>query len=202
MKLFTSLSILLLLIALSPRPVMAAPNTEFSACINPQGQLIADYSNGTHGIVNNTGSYSGSDKVYKLSNGNVMQCFCPPDNQGIQTNWLKNTGFTEAEVAVLKNQGWTSVPDGSVWGLEPVQYLAMNSSYSCAGTSNPTPNNPGSNNPGPSNNSTPSVLGANTTVLTTLANTGDSLLLYSTLSFGLALILVGIFLPGDKKSSQ
>lgn len=190
--------VLLVLFAFFPKHVDAAPNTDFSACVNPQGSLVADYSNGTHGIVNNTGSFTGSDKVYLLRNGNAMQCFCGSNNEGIQTNWLKNTGFTDSEIAVLKNQGWTSIPDGSVWGLEPVQYFAMNSSYACTGSTGPIT----ASNPPSTNNPSQSVLGASTTTLTTLANTGNSLLFYSTLLLGIGFILAGLFLPGNKKSSR
>lgn len=192
--------VLFVLFAFFPKHANAAPNTDFSACVNPQGSLIADYANGTHGIVNNTGLYTGSDKVYILSDGNAMQCFCGSNNEGIQTNWLKNTGFTDSEIAVLKNQGWTSIPDGSVWGLDPVQYFAMNSSYACAGASSQPTSQSSPNNS--SSNPSQSVLGASTTVLTSLANTGNSLLFYSTLILGIGFIIAGLFLPGNKKSSR
>ncbi len=189
-----------LLFALSPKPLFAAPNTDFSACINPQGTLIASYDNGTHGIVNNTGSYAGSDKVYVLGNGNAMQCFCGTNNEGIQTNWLKNTGFSDAEISILKNQGWTSIPDGSVWGLDPVQYFAMNNAYSCAGSSNGSSgsSNGTSNSSSASDPAKSSVLGASTNILTGLASTGNSALFYITLVLGISLIIAGIFLPKSK----
>lgn len=187
---------LLLLIAFSSRQSFAAPSTDFPACINPQGTLIADHPQGTHGIINNTGLYIGSDKVYLLANGNVMQCYCGANNEGIQTNWVKNTGFTDAESSILKKQGWTLIPDGSVWGLDPVQYFAMNSSYACSG-GNPTLEEK-HDNPSPAS----SVLGASTTVVTTLAHTGNTFLFLASLVTGMALIVAGIFLPGNNKSSR
>jgi hypothetical protein len=205
MKFGLFIATLLVILASSPKQTFAAPNTDFSACVNPQGTRIASYDAGLHGIVNNTGSYAGSDSVYLLSNGNAMQCFCGANNEGIQTNWLKNTGFSDAEISVLKNQGWTSIPDGSVWGLEAVQYFAMNSSYSCAATpgkANEGGSNTGGGSTSPSTNNGSSVLGASTTVLSNLANTGNSLLFYTTLTVGISLILLGLFLPRTNKSSR
>lgn len=201
------LLIALSLFVFSAKPSFAAPNTDFSSCGNPQGSIRSSFPNGTHGIVNNSGTYAGSDTVYSLSNGNAMQCFCGSNGEGIQTDWLKNTGFTDDEIAILKKQGWTSIPDGSLWGLEPVQYFAMNSSYACKETvgpvnqSNPSPSNNNSTNSS-SNNSTGSVLGASTTVLTGLANTGNSLLFYTVLTLGIALISFGIFMPSAPKTSR
>lgn len=208
MKISNILLIATLLFALSPKPSFAAPNTDFSACLNPQGTLIADYANGTHGIVNNTGVYTGSDKVYKLSNGNAMQCFCGTNNEGIQTNWLKNTGFSEAEIAVLKSQGWTSIPDGSVWGLDQGQYFAQNSSFSCNGGSNGSSNgssnssNNGSSSNSDPKNSTQAILGASTTAISSLANTGNTLLFYSTFILGTTLTIIGLVTPTKKRKSS
>ncbi len=105
----------------------------FPSCSNPQGSVKVSYSEGTHGIVGNGGTFTGSDTVYTLSKGTLTQCFCADNGDGTQTNWLHAASLTEAEIQVLKNQGWISVPNGQLWGLAAGEWLAFNSSFSCSG---------------------------------------------------------------------
>lgn len=113
--------------------VYAVTVPSYPNCISPQGNVKVSYSSGTHGIVGNTGEYRGSDAVYTLTNDTLAQCFCPDSGAGIQTNWWKIPNLTAEEIQVLKNQGWIYVPNGALWGLEGVPYLAKNSDYSCKG---------------------------------------------------------------------
>lgn len=105
----------------------------FPSCINPQGSLKVSYSEGTHGIVGRSESYTGSDAVYRLNEDTLTQCFCADDGSGIQTNWWKASSLSENEIQTLRNQGWYYVPNGGLWGLSADPYLAQNSSYTCRG---------------------------------------------------------------------
>ena len=105
----------------------------FTNCVAPSGTLKASYDNGTHGIIGNTGIFTGSDKVYTISDKSLTQCFCPNSGDGIQTDWFKVSDLTEGEINSLKNQGWTLVLDGSIWGLEKAPYLAKNHTFNCKG---------------------------------------------------------------------
>jgi len=109
----------------------AATLPTFPSCLNPQGTIKSTYSNGTHGIVGSSNSYSGSDTVYNVLGNSVTQCFCGSDGQGIQTNWFEVSGLTQGEIQDLKNDGWFEVPNGLAWGLADKPYLAKNSNYSC-----------------------------------------------------------------------
>ncbi len=124
---------LFLLTVFSANPAYAASLPEFGSCVNPQGKMIASYNSGTHGIAGQSREVSGSDSVYQSSTNGVTQCFCPTNGEGIQTDWLKASKYSKADIDVLKNQGWTYVATGSSWGLEDVPYLAKNSNYTCRG---------------------------------------------------------------------
>lgn len=107
---------------------------DFPSCVSPQGTLRVTYSQGNHGIVGRATEYRGSDSVYTLTNDTLMQCFCPDSGQdGIQTNWWKFSSLTFEELKTREADGWILVPNGALWGLESVPYLAKNSNYSCRG---------------------------------------------------------------------
>ena len=112
-------------------PVSATQTPEFTSCLTPTGSVVANYSDGTHGIVG-LGSRIGQDKVYLLESGNTMQCFCGSDGSGIQTNWMKLGEISQDQIKVYESQGWIFVPSGSAWGLSDVPYLAKNISYACS----------------------------------------------------------------------
>jgi hypothetical protein len=112
-------------------PAFADTTFDFGTCVNPQvAASQVNYGN-SHGVVGKAPRYSGVDKIYTLENGNVMQCLCPDEGKGIQTNWLKAEGYSEKDINVLKKQGWTYVATGSSWGLSDVPYMAKNIEYSC-----------------------------------------------------------------------
>jgi len=130
----TLFSFILFLALFVPYSFAVPTSPEFTSCVNPQGEVKADYSSGTHGVPGKTNSYQGSDTVYKISGDTLTQCLCTVDGEGIQTNWWKVSSLTSQEIETFKTQGWIFVPDGTSWGLDPAAYLAKNSSYSCRGT--------------------------------------------------------------------
>lgn len=104
---------------------------QFPSCSNPTGTVIASYDQGTHGIVGDTSTHTGSDKVYKINNIQTLQCFCDENQNGIETMWWKIDGLTIEEINTLKNLGWHYVPSGSNWGLDNLPYMAFNNNYLC-----------------------------------------------------------------------
>lgn len=169
-----SILILLIFSFVFTTSVSAVATPGFPICSNPQGTLKVEYNEGTHGVVGNTSEYKGSDKVYTLSDSTLIQCFCANNGNGIQTNWWKASSLTEEEIEILKRQGWYWVPNGALWGLENVSYLAFNSSYNCKGEGGIG---------GPQG----SVLGASTT---SLATTGNTIILYTIAGIGLTSLIL------------
>lgn len=152
-------------------PAFAVTEPTFPSCINPQGTLKENYSSGTHGVPGDSTNYTGSDSVYYLTDNTLMQCLCPDNGQGIQTNWWKALGFTEAEIDVQKRNGWIYVPNGAVWGLENAPYLAKNIAYTCRGRTN--------------------TAGTSSQILG-LASTGNLETIYLNALIGLWLVVVGL----------
>ena len=103
----------------------------FPSCVNPQGTLKVSYSSGVHGVPGKVDEFRGSDSVYSLTPETLIQCLCPENGDGIQTNWWKIPSLTGGEIESFKTQGWVFVPDGNAWGLDPAAYLARNVSFSC-----------------------------------------------------------------------
>lgn len=176
-----------LIIAFVAVPTVSAVTTpDFPACANASGTIISSYPNGIHGIVGRTNTYTGSDVVYQLSESTVMQCFCGPDGQGIQTNWWRASSLSEENIQVLKVQGWHYVPNGSLWGLENDPYMAQNISYNCQ------PGKPGSNDdPNRAGTGGGDILAASTGDVLGLAATGDAVLVYGTFMAALLFLLIG-----------
>src|SRR3972149_11668463 len=112
----TIFSFILFLTLIVPYSFAAPTPPEFTSCVNPQGEVKADYSSGTHGVPGVTTSYQGSDSVYNISGNALTQCLCTVDGEGIQTNWWKVSSLTSQEIESFKTQGWVFVPDGSSWG--------------------------------------------------------------------------------------
>lgn len=145
----------------------------FPSCTNPSGNIKVEYVTGQHAIVGESSLKTGADKVYSLFDGNTLQCFCPENGEGIQTNWWRLTGnLTQNEINSLKNQGWHYVPSGRDWGLSSDPYLAKNESYNCKDRGN---------------DSSTGVGGGG--VLSSFAPTGDNWMLFITLIFGISLVL-------------
>jgi hypothetical protein len=174
---------MLLTLFLGVPKALAVTTPTFPICANPQGTVVVSYTSGTHGIPGSPTSYSGSDAVYRLSDTALSQCFCSTNGEGIQTNWWKVSSLTDSEIAILKSEGWISIPDGSVWGLDSGPYMALNSNYLCGGVGG-------------------SVLGLGTGGgdILGLATTGNIATVYSVFSLALLLLTVGIVLPQTSTS--
>lgn len=115
-----------------PTAIAAVTTPEFPTCSAPSGELIASYDEGIHGIVGESGEFRGKDKVYKVNDAQVLQCFCPKDEgQGIQTLWWKFENISQDDQSILENQGWIYVPTGRVWGLADAPYLTRNTRFDC-----------------------------------------------------------------------
>src|SRR5215210_7466089 len=85
----------------SATSALAVTTPSFPTCINPQGSVKASYSSGTHGIVGSTQEYTGSDSVYTLSDNTIVQCFCPVNGNGIQTDWWKIANLSDTDIKIL-----------------------------------------------------------------------------------------------------
>ena len=100
---WTGVLILTLLFA-TGNPVHAVTIPSFPVCTSPQGDIKVSYSEGTHGIVGSTETYTGRDAVYTLSQDTLTQCFCSTDGNGIQTNWWNAFSLSEDQVNTLKKK--------------------------------------------------------------------------------------------------
>ena len=193
--------------------VYAVETPIFPICTNPQGQAISSYDFGTHGIVGSTSTYTGSDHVYAVAEGQVSQCFCSTNGQGIQTNWWKASSLSESQVNQLKSEGWYYVADGGIWGLDSDPYVAQNSTYSCL------PGGTGGNGGGPGDglsdgrSSCPEctqaprgggdVLGLSTDgQVLGLASTGDIVKIISVFVYAFTFFLIGMKLSQKKRSTR
>lgn len=174
--------------------VYAATPPDFPNCVNPQGAVTSSYPSGSFGIAGVTGSFSGSDTVYKLSADTLTQCFCSVDGAGTQTNWWKVSSLTSAEINELVAQGWIFIPNGSVWGLDEGPYLAKNTNYSCGSRGGSGGSSGGSS----SNNSGGSVQGASSGQVLGLASTGNLALATTLLATGLVSFSTGLFVAKKK----
>lgn len=205
MKKFIAQASLVLLITLQAvRPAYAVDVPDFPACANPNGEVIAHYDEGTHGIAGSSGTYTGSDTVYRVSDVQTTQCFCSTDGNGIQTNWWNASSLTQDQVAILKADGWIYVPTGNLWGLTNDPYMAKNISYRCLPQGGGDPNGGGdgkSDGKSDGRSSCPEctqppvggqVLGTSTGDVLGLAATGDSWILYTVFGISLFLLLSGI----------
>ncbi len=191
---------LLSLAVLITKPVYAVDAPNFPSCSSPQGQVIASYNNGTHGIPGQEGTFTGSDTVYTLNSDTVMQCFCSDGGQGMQTNWWKASALTQDQISILESQGWYYIPDGSLWGLNSDPYITQNMPFNCKPGSPQSTNGGGGSNQGdgrsdgrsscPECTAAPQILSAQTGQILGLADTGDIWILYCV--FGLAIVLLGL----------
>ncbi len=200
LKRMSALFAIFLIFAFSGAHASAKTVPSFASCVNPTGNISATYNSGDHGIAGSTNTYTGSDTVYQLTDGNAMQCFCG-NGQGIQTNWLKASGFSEDEIKVLKSQGWITIPDGSAWGLEQGAYLAQNSDFSCQGGSangNSGSSNGSSNSSSASSDPARSVLAA-TADAVALANTGNMRVVMGVFFLGIGTLIAAISLKRFSK---
>ncbi len=175
------------------KPAFAHEVPNFPSCVSPLGTAIAQNNDGVHGIVGRTEQFTGSDVVFSVTPDTLIQCLCPPDGNGIQTNWWKASVLSDNELKNLQAQGWIFVPDGSLWGLEQAPYLAQNTTFSCFGGSGGGGGGSGGGSGGSgggssSSSSTPfgEVLG--------LASTGNIAFIYLLIGIGLTLTTLGLLL--------
>lgn len=164
-------------------PAYAATTPNFPLCVNPQGSLKVNYSQGTHGIVGSNATYTGNDTVYTLSDSTLVQCFCADDGNGIQTNWWNASNLSGSDIQILKNQGWYYIPNGSLWGLDETAYIAYNSNYTCRGGIG----------------GGKILTAATDSNILGLASTGNSMLLIYTGVSGIGSFLLGIYLLKTKR---
>lgn len=197
------------LLATVAQPAFAWQKPDFGTCLNPQVGASQVNTGSDHGVVGYSGAFSGTDSIYSLSDGNVMQCLCADNGAGYQTNWWKVAGMSDQEVRVHENEGWTYFADAGSWGLDGA-YLAKTSTYVCAQvtptctptptpivseTPTPTPTStPGPTNtptPGPTNTPTPK---AQSNAVLGLASTGNVTFLYFLTIAGAASLILGLVL--------
>ena len=101
-KLTKSLLLAFTVIFMLPSTISAATTPDFPSCSNPNSPVKVSHDEGTHGIAGDPSEYQGSDTVYNLDeDGNVYQCFCSVDGQGIQTNWWKVSSLSQDEIDEL-----------------------------------------------------------------------------------------------------
>ncbi len=188
LRLFFSLILLANIFAGQVNAAINPP--DFPSCVNPQGTIKASYGDGTHGVVGVVTSYSGTDSVYSVSENVVVQCLCTDQGEGIQTNWWKSPQMSSDEIENFKTQGWIFVPDGSVWGLDPAEYLAKNMNYSCRS------NGGSSSSSSNSNNTSSNAVGGVASIgqILALATTGNIKVIYSLALTGLLSLMVGFLL--------
>jgi len=172
-------------------PVLAISTPSFPSCANPQGVVRASYSEGVHGIVGSSATYTGRDAVYTLSDDTVTQCFCSVDGNGIQTNWWRASALSEEQIRTLESLGWIYIPNGNLWGLAEDPYITKNSNYNClpGSSSTPTIHNTVSEDNGTGGGY---VLGETTGSVLGLAATGDSILVYLSFLLGIVFLYIGI----------
>ena len=129
---FVLVMLAILAVTSVPGYVNASGLGDFPSCLNPQGTVKASYTEGTHGIPGDRSTFTGSDVVYQLEgNAKLLQCFCADDGTGIQTHWYKASSLSQQEKDNLVRDGWISIPNGTVWGLDNEVYLAKNLSDAC-----------------------------------------------------------------------
>jgi hypothetical protein len=191
MKLFSIFISIVVFLSAIAGSANAATTPTFPVCANPGGTVKSSYDSGVHGVPGDSNTYTGKDTVYIISENTLVQCLCPLNGNGIQTNWWKVSGLSQEEINVLVNEGWISVPNGSAWGLDNAPYLAKNSSYSCSSSGT------GGSSDNKSNGSTN---GSSVTKdILSLASTGNSGFIYGTFLAGVALLGSGMFLSFKKR---
>lgn len=194
--LFIVLSVYIAFLAgANPALALGSSNDTFS-CLTPVGSVIADYQDGTHGIIGQ-GSKVGKDTVYQLPNGNALQCFCSVTEGGIQTNWIKTSGLSGDQIKVYENQGWIYVPSGAAWGLSDEPYLAQNMSFGCLSFSGGQSGSDGRSDgrtDGKTDGKSSGVSIVQSAKGSNLASTGNMLFILEIFSVGLFMTVIGLIL--------
>lgn len=174
---------------------MAVSPADFPACSNPQGSQIAHYPSGIHGIVGSQATYSGSDTVYQVDELKTVQCFCPENGNGIQTNWFKAIGLSDDQIKAYQHDGWLYVVTGKLWGLSDDPYLAKNYDFTCPGSKSGSGGGSGNSQSGggSSNGSSGGIVEASSAVLG-LAGTGNTITLLGVATTGLVAFFLSFIL--------
>jgi len=177
---------------IQPMIILPPAIPSFPSCVSPQGEVVASYDSGVHGIVGRSEEFRGKDVVYHLDDATLAQCFCDQSGSGIQTNWWVADKLSSEEIVALNAQGWIYVPSGKPWGLEDKPYLAKNIDYSClpAGNGGGSSSNSGSSGGRSSSGGVGGLWGE----VLGLASTGDSLTLTLAAAAGLVLVFLGLSL--------
>lgn len=197
-------------------PVYAVTTPNFPICTNPQGQVISSFEDGVHGIVGSTATYTGSDRVYAVAEGQIAQCFCSSDGVGIQTNWWNASSLTEDQINDLKAAGWYYVANGNVWGLDSDPYVAQNTNYSClpsqngggGGTGGPGDGRSDGRSSCPECTQAPRIGGGDILGLASegeilgLASTGDAVKILAVFLYASVFFFLGYKLSGKKHSHR
>lgn len=187
LPLTTGLALIFSLTQISPVYAQEQPlATPLQAtCITPQGEQIASYENGIHGIVGDSNTFVGRDNVYNLGEAGALQCFCETNGNGVETIWWGSiAALTEEQIESYTSSGWVYVPNGFLWGLESKPYLAKNTRYLCSAESSG-----GVSSSSTASQSSGQILGANT-----LAATGGKGILLALIVASSCLLMVGLFL--------
>ena len=193
-KLTKSLLLAFTVIFMLPSTISAATTPDFPSCSNPNSPVKVSHDEGTHGIAGDPSEYQGSDTVYNLDeDGNVYQCFCSVDGQGIQTNWWKVSSLSQDEIDELLGDDWIYIVNGIDWGLENAPYLAKNSHYACeGGGGNVAGTSSGSNNGNTTNGGQVLSSAASTSgSVLGLADTGNIATIFTFFAFGVISVLAG-----------
>ena len=177
----------------------AATVPTFPLCANPQGQVIASYDSGVHGVAGDSATYGGKDTVYSLGEGTLVQCLCPTSGSGVQTNWWKISELSQDEINVLISQGWIYVPNGAAWGLDSAPYLAKNTNFSCSSGNSGGTGDGLSDGKSDGKSSGGSILATSTQAVLSLASTGNKVFIYTVFLSGLVLLLTGFVLSFKKR---
>ncbi len=193
-KIASSLLISSFLLGVLTNPVAAFNVPGFPSCVNPQGTQIASYATGIHGIVGSPEDHTGADSVYQIDSETLMQCFCPENGSGIQTNWLKATSFSQDDIDQFKKMGWVFVPSGAAWGLTDDPYMALNSDFSCKSTGNGGGGGSGGASSNSESGSSQGGVISSLGQVLGLAFTGNNYLFYSLPVLGLAFLSLGLIL--------
>lgn len=180
MKKVITLSVIMYVLSANFNASLAYDAPSFPQCFNYTGIVKVEYKTGWHAIVGDPVLKEGGDVVYSLDEGNILQCFCPDNGKGIQSNWWKFSSLVHDQIESYKKQGWNYVPSGRDWGLDSDPYLVKNISYDCKPTSSNTSDNASSN--------TDTGVGGGE-IISTFAATGDNWILFVGLIFGLSLVL-------------
>jgi hypothetical protein len=174
-KSLITVSLVTLFLSGFARPAFA-DGVDFGSCLNPRVAASQVNVKNNHGVAGTTTTYAGTDKIYNLSNGNTLQCLCPDNGKGIQTNWLSTKNMSQADISQYKHDGWIYVVTGSTWGLADVPYLAKNSDYACK-----------------------SVQPQTQSKVVTLASTGNVIAIYGLVIAGIFSLIAGLLLKKFSK---